>query len=151
MAANVRKLNSTLKWVEDNRHLWNQKDWINECGTQFCFAGVVIHRSKRFKFVKSPKGWWTAEVRRVGDMRTTGALHDGWSGVYSPTEAAADELRLTCLETSLLFAGSNNLKTLRKEVKRIATGYYRDPKYIRKLEGPYYQGDYYTRELIIAD
>lgn len=153
MPPNIRKLHNTLKYIEEHPKEWNQRDWVDDydlgdenrgegkeyfCGTRFCFAGFVIARSKRFKFIRDRDGKFLSIVRRTGDMRG----EETPRGTFRPSEVAAVELGLTEVESDFLFRGGNDLDDLREAVRRIAAGEYRNQRGA---------GVYYTQEIALHE
>ncbi len=82
----------TLAAIEADPTHWNQKSWVSECGTKWCFAG------------------WAVRLH-------TGIDPDAKTPIQSNAEEA---LGLDTLQAKPLFSGSNTLDELREMVAQYA-------------------------------
>lgn len=65
MGVNIDRLRSELEFVAQNRHLWDQEEWIHrsECGTYACLAGWTVLHEPGIQIPADQQGCWIQERR----------------------------------------------------------------------------------------
>lgn len=85
---NVDALRGTLDYIVDNPEEWDQEQWVNVCGTAYCYAGHAVRMSEDWDIVSAKfdfkiEKWtmpedgelgteWLARNKRTGEMRAIG-------------------------------------------------------------------------------
>lgn len=103
-AANVPLLYATLARVAMNPATWDQKTYVNECGTAFCFAGHALLEAG-WTWHQDGQFWLSPDRKVYSDVTGNAASH---------------VLGLTVDEQCDLYAAGNTLAQLHTRVRVVA-------------------------------
>lgn len=93
---NYKLLDETLAYIEAFPDEWDQNNFVNLCGTKFCFAGHAA--------LAAHPGWYL-ETTTMG-VPLSGMLNSRREYVGRISEIAQADLRLTHDEAEALFFGT---------------------------------------------
>ena len=121
---NVTLLQTTMRFIELNPDKHNQRAWVNECGTAFCYAGhaaLLAGVTEPPMSVTASYDYWGVNISTLESCGVA-RYEDLNAGTQIVDEFAAQQLGLTEEEASTLFEADRTVKALRALVDALCNG-----------------------------
>jgi hypothetical protein len=102
---NVQLLRATIDYIDTHPEQHSQDDWVNECGTAFCYAGhaALLAGATRPGLEITRENTWYVDTRTLTSV-TSRYYSDLDDEVITVSEFAEQQLGLNVNESDIMFS-----------------------------------------------